>query len=261
MSKGSGDSRRFESKQSLLFPTGLNLLESKTQKLIKDITSEHVRTFKEEINLEKGIKKGRRVIKSDKITLVPNTKKAAENAEKKMFQASTPRSFSIHGEKGVIGRIENLDANRVEHIRSDIIKDIKKEDRKRKKEAKRVKIETVKNTGQSTCIILRGLREKTFNKNYLKKRLDQFGEIVRISSVVGQARSVMVRYADYKSCKKAYKTLHKNFAEIFPRFPKGDVKLVKPDKKIVQPIQSYSAFSNLEVDQKALYPFLYKANA
>ena len=53
----------------------------------------------------------------------------------------------------------------------------------------------------------------------------------------------------------------KNFAEIFPRFPKGDVKLVKPDKKIVQPIQSYSAFSNLEVDQKALYPFLYKANA
>ena len=35
MSKGSGDSRRFESKQSLLFPTGLNLLESKTQKLIK----------------------------------------------------------------------------------------------------------------------------------------------------------------------------------------------------------------------------------
>ena len=95
----------------MIFPTGLNLLEKKTQKLIqgifrisdffnfsdfslnqfrffcririskneKDITQEHTKQFKEDLNAEKGIKKGRRVIKSDKITLVPNTKKIEEN--------------------------------------------------------------------------------------------------------------------------------------------------------------------------------------
>ena len=104
---------KFKKKSALIFPTGLNLLEKKTQKLIqgifrisdlikfflkqkiflglvgikkiiisktqKDITQEHTKQFKEDLNAEKGIKKGRRVIKSDKITLVPNTKKIEEN--------------------------------------------------------------------------------------------------------------------------------------------------------------------------------------
>ena len=106
---------KFNKKSALIFPTGLNLLEKKTQKLIqgifrisdlikffleiflpffwflfelkdfrssknqKDITQEHTKQFKEDLNAEKGIKKGRRVIKSDKITLVPNTKKIEEN--------------------------------------------------------------------------------------------------------------------------------------------------------------------------------------
>jgi len=155
----------------------------------------------------------------------------------------------------IIGRVENYDANRVEQIRTNIIKDIKLGEKKRKKEEKKIKVEKVKDTGKSTCIVLRGLREKTFNKAYLRNKLGQFGEIVRISSVVGQARSVMVRFADYKECKNAFKTLKEDFSKIFSRFPKGEVKLVKPDrkKKVSTPV---TAFTNLE--QKPVYPIVYK---
>ena len=90
----------------MIFPTGLNLLEKKTQKLIQDITQEHTKQFKEDLNAEKGIKKGRRVIKSDKITLVPNTKKIEENntlvfivdtrASKPQIKLAVKKLYDIH---------------------------------------------------------------------------------------------------------------------------------------------------------------------
>ena len=44
----------------------------------------------------------------------------------------------------IIGRVENYDANRVEQIRTNIIKDIKLGEKKRKKEEKKIKVEKVK---------------------------------------------------------------------------------------------------------------------
>ena len=44
----------------------------------------------------------------------------------------------------IIGRVENYDANRVEQIRTNIIKDIKLGEKKRKKEEKKLKVEKVK---------------------------------------------------------------------------------------------------------------------
>ena len=45
---------------------------------------------------------------------------------------------------GIIGRVENYDANRVDQIRTNIIKDIKLGEKKRKKEEKKIKVEKVK---------------------------------------------------------------------------------------------------------------------
>ena len=60
--------------------------------------------------------------------------------------------------------------------------------------------------------------------------MQKFGEILRISSVVGQARSVMVRFAEPSSTKKVMKIANKDMTEIFPRFPKAEIKLVKSSK-------------------------------
>ena len=57
--------------------------------------------------------------------------------------------------------------------------------------------------------------------NYLKNRL----------SVEGQARAVMIRFDEPTSCKRAFTALKANFGTIFPRFPNGEVKLVKPERK------------------------------
>ena len=49
--------------------------------------------------------------------------------------------------------------------------------------------------------------------------------------------------------------MKEDFSKIFSRFPKGEVKLVKPDrkKKVSTPV---TAFTNLE--QKPVYPIVYK---
>jgi hypothetical protein len=78
-----------------------------------------------------------------------------------------------------------------------------------------------------TAVIIRGLQEKTFRKNYIRRHLEKYGEIVRISSVVGQARSVMVRFAETKVCSKVYKIGSKDIKTLFPKFPKADIKIVK----------------------------------
>ena len=62
-----------------------------------------------------------------------------------------------------------------------MIKDIVKREKRRKEKEKRARIERIKDRGKSTCILLKGLREKTFNKTYLMKKLNKFGEIIRVS--------------------------------------------------------------------------------
>ena len=82
----------------------------------------------------------------------------------------------------------------------------------------------------------------------MKKKLIKFGEIIRVSSVEGQARAVMVRFESPTDCKRAFTALKKDFPKIFPRFPKGEVKLVKPERPKVapKPAPVVSAFTNTE---------------
>ena len=41
----------------------------------------------------------------------------------------------------------------------------------------------------------------------------------------------MIRFDEATSCKRAFNALKGDFGAIFPRFPKGEVKLVKPERK------------------------------
>merc|ERR1712130_587157 len=90
-----------------------------------------------------------------------------------------------------------------------------KSDRKRRKEEKKLRAEKSKSCSKSTAIIIKGLQDKTFRKSYIRRHLEKFGEIVRISSVVGQARSVMIRFQTRPCAKKftasAVKTLRSSF--------------------------------------------------
>ena len=71
--------------------------------------------------------------------------------------------------------------------------------------------------------MIRGLREKTFRKDFIRTHMEKYGEIVKISSglhngittaltdlclVQGHARAVMVRFADYKSAVKVHKDVN-----------------------------------------------------
>jgi len=243
------DSRMIEKRTEMLYPVGLNLLEKGTQEIITKLTDERTKQFKERVLLEKGIKKGRRVMASGRATLVPNTRKMADNERtKQLFIEGINKDFALDDKNRIIGKVDNIDANRHEAIREKIIKDIRKDEKKRKQEEKRLRIEKIKDQGKSTCVLLKGLREKTFNKTYLIKKLNKFGEIVRVSSVEGQARAVMVRFDSPGDCKRAFSSLKKDFGSIFPRYPKGEVKLVKPErkKKLKQKVQIVTAFTNAE---------------
>ena len=76
---------------------------------------------------------------------------------------------------GIIGRVENYDANRVDQIRTNIIKDIKLGEKKRKKEEKKIKVEKVKvNMHQINrmhfIFRIRESRRVLFSEVYAKKR-------------------------------------------------------------------------------------------
>jgi len=218
---------------SMLYPVGLNLLEKGTRELVSKLTDERTKQFKKDILLEKGIKKGRRVVASGgTATLVPNTRKMANNERTRtLFIEGINKDYALDEQNRIIGKVDNIDANRHEAVRAKLIKDIVKREKKRKETEKRARIERIKDQGKSTCVLLKGLREKTFNKTYLKKKLAKFGEIIRVSSVEGQARAVMIRFDEPTSCKRAFTALKANFGTIFPRFPNGEVKLVKPERK------------------------------
>ena len=65
------------------------------------------------------------------------------------------KDFAIDKNNRIIGKVDNIDANRHEAIRAKIIRDIKKEEKKRKQEDKRLRIEKIKDQGKSTCILLK----------------------------------------------------------------------------------------------------------
>ena len=65
------------------------------------------------------------------------------NCQKKIQLIFSEFAFDKN-DGGIIGRVENYDANRVDQIRTNIIKDIKLGEKKRKKEEKKIKVEKVK---------------------------------------------------------------------------------------------------------------------
>lgn len=97
------------------------------------------------------------------------------------------------------------------------------------------------------------MQEKTFKKHYIRRHLQKYGEIVRISSVVGHARAVMVRFSSPSVCKKVYKIGTKDVTELFPRFPKAEVKMVKSDIK-EEPIPTVAAFQPVPRETAMIKP-------
>ena len=56
----------------------------------------------------------------------------------------TVLDFALDDKNRIIGKVDNIDANRHEAIREKIIKDIRRDEKKRKKEEKRLRIEKIK---------------------------------------------------------------------------------------------------------------------
>ena len=54
--------------------------------------------------------------------------------------------------------------------------------KKKRKESERLKAEKAKSSSRPTAVMIRGLREKTFRKDFIRTHMEKYGEIVKISS-------------------------------------------------------------------------------
>merc|ERR1712130_110357 len=232
-----------------VFPTGLNILDKDTKIIVNKIsrTRELSETAKTSIDIRNVTPRKRVVFQCPTATLVPNTKGKREHERQKeakeVFGMGQSRAFQMERGK-IVTHVKNYEATTRQQIRDDKIREIMKSDRKRRKEEKKLRAEKSKSCSKSTAIIIKGLQDKTFRKSYIRRHLEKFGEIVRISSVVGQARSVMIRFSDASVCKKVYRVGSKDITQLFPRFPKAEIKLVKSDKNsdsvaAFQPVRSH----------------------
>ncbi|CBY38308.1 unnamed protein product [Oikopleura dioica] len=226
-----------------VFPPGLNLLEKKT----KEIVSGGQAAAKKNPFCPEVSNKRRVIQKSDDKLLVPDAKRRERyNKEReervKYFTNGKARNYELQGDN-IKGRLLNYQAHQHEELRNQLVKEIVLTEKKKRKETERLKTEKAKSSSKPTAVMIRGLREKTFRKDFIRSHMEKYGEIVKISSVQGHARAVMVRFADYKSAVKVHKDVNNPEKKIFPKFPNAEIKLVKSESK--RKLPSVPAFASV----------------
>lgn len=132
--------------------------------------------------------------------LVPDAKRRERhNKEKeervKYFKNGNSRTFEVEGDNTIKGRLLNYEAHQHEELRNQLVKEIVLTEKvkfpknmiikilkKKRKESEKLKAEKAKSSSRPTAVMIRGLREKTFRKDFIRSHMEKYGEIVKISS-------------------------------------------------------------------------------